>query len=90
MVLRVSKESKAKPVQLARQALTEHKVCRASKGSRVFKVKLAQPAHKALLALTARRVCRVTSARWVYKARREFRVRPVLPAHQAHKGRRAM
>ena len=68
-------------------------VLRVSKESKVRQAKLARPeqlAHKALLALTARRVCRVTSARWVYKARREFRVRPVLPAHQAHKGRRAM
>ena len=79
--------------QQAPLALTAHKVCKASKGSRVFKAKLARPEQLALkvpLALAARRDRRATSDLWVYKARREFRVRPVLPAHQAHKGRRAM
>ena len=85
-VYKVPREFKVKPAQ---QALTEHKackVCRASKGSRVFKAKLARPEQLALkvpLARPARRVLKVTSARWVYKVPKESRVRPVQQAQQA-------
>ena len=94
-VYKVPKESKAKPVQQAQQAplaLTAHKVCKASKGSRVFKAKLVLPAqrarperlvHKVPLALTAHKAYKVTSDQLDRKVFREFKAKPAQLAQQA-------
>ena len=73
--------------QQAPLALTAHKVCKASKGSRVFKAKLVQQAQLAPLALTAHKAYKVTSDQLDRKVFREFKAKL---ARQARRDRRVM